>query len=147
MIELGFTGTRRGMTHEQLSSVKEIMHDFRSLSVRAHHGMCIGSDKEFHDIAKEFGFCVRGHPPINKKYVAEFTDLDEISEPRNFLNRNHDIVNESDFVIATPYQYFEILRSGTWATVRYCVLKQKKICIVMPDGEAINGFNTDKYRR
>jgi predicted Rossmann fold nucleotide-binding protein DprA/Smf involved in DNA uptake len=48
------------------------------------------------------------------------------------LERNKDIVSESDFLIAAPDSKKERLRSGTWATVRHARKLGKRVMILEP---------------
>ena len=76
------------------------------------------------------------HPPIRTKYQA-FGSYHETREPKDYLVRDQDNVNESDFLLAAP-DGPERVRSGTWTTVRYARKKGIPITIIMPDGEVIN---------
>ena len=49
--------------------------------------------------------------------------------PRDYLDRNKDIVNNCDLLIAAPKENTEVLRSGTWSTVRYA--KQLGVTVVI----------------
>jgi hypothetical protein len=140
MIEIGYTGTRQGMTIEQHAALCKIMLCYHKTAgeFRWHHGLCVGGDKECHRLAKIFDFKVRGHPPNNSKHVAEFTDLDSIAPPKDYLDRNHDIVDETYILIATPKEMQEILRSGTWATMRYAKKQGKKVVRIDPLGNTHN---------
>jgi hypothetical protein len=71
------------------------------------------------------------HPPINTSKMSSFVS-DETREPKEYILRNQDIVNESNKVYAAPYQAKEILRSGTWATVRYAKRKIKGATVIHP---------------
>jgi hypothetical protein len=50
------------------------------------------------------------------------------------LERNHDIVDQADVMIATPRTMQEEQRSGTWATIRYARKKGRELHIIWPDG-------------
>lgn len=54
--------------------------------------------------------------------------------PRPPLERNRTIVDTTDFMIGTPGEGSEVLRSGAWSTLRYARRCGKKIVIVFPDG-------------
>lgn len=54
-------------------------------------------------------------------------------EPDWEPKRNHDIVDATEWLIATPKK-FEEIRSGTWATVRYAKKVKKPVTIIWPDG-------------
>lgn len=129
---VGFTGTREGMTTDQIITVDGILSD--DLIIRwAHHGDCVGADADFHRIAKLQGLFTKGHPPTDPKLRA-YCDFDEIADPRPYLLRNGDIVTETDFLIATPKEMTEQKKGGTWWTVRCARSEGKPIMIVWPDG-------------
>jgi hypothetical protein len=51
-----------------------------------------------------------------------------------YLVRNHEIVDDSQVLIAAPKEFTEQLRSGTWATIRYARKIGRTVRIVFPDG-------------
>jgi len=104
---------------------------------RVHHGDCIEADAAAHDIAIRLGKHPVIHPPIDPKYRAfKSAPASHMREPLPYLERNHAIVNESDFLIAAPSGP-ETLRSGTWATVRYARKVGKRVLVIMPNGEIL----------
>lgn len=140
---IGFTGTRIGMTYRQKHVVEGILYDFFEVTQDAmcddpdwtfefHHGDCVGADEQFHNMVFEWGKVII-HPPEFKSMRA-FCKSDYILPPKPYLERNHDIVDASELMIATPKESEEILRSGTWATVRYARKKKKIVIVVYPDG-------------
>tara|TARA_Y100000034_G_scaffold137014_1_gene218432 strand:- start:3830 stop:4225 length:396 start_codon:yes stop_codon:yes gene_type:complete len=124
----GFTGTRKGLSERQRNVLALLLRD-----CTFHHGDCEGADTEAHGIARENGCSVHLHPPINDSARA-FCEADVSEEPKEYLVRNHDIVDFSDVLIACPRQKKEQLRSGTWATIRYARKAGKSLMIVFPDG-------------
>jgi hypothetical protein len=130
MAKIGFTGTRHGMSEEQIEAFKNLIKSKESDEF--HHGMCVGSDKQSHEIVKEAGIKVVGHPPSFRKFMAE-CDCDIFMKPHDYLTRNKNIVDETDMLIATP-DCKEKVRSGTWSTVRYARKKHKKIYIIHKNG-------------
>lgn len=132
-MHIGFSGTQEGMTHKQLMVVTELMSTNLKRYSTSHSGDCIGADHDFLMIVKSLGLYVVGHPPVKKNKRA-FDFYDEIREAKDYLDRNHDIVDESNFMLFTPKEFEEILRSGTWATVRYTKAQKKPGIIVYPDG-------------
>jgi hypothetical protein len=132
MIDVGFTGTQRGMTRPQLKRLnnKLIELNFRSLS----HGDCIGADAQAHDLSVALG---RPNPsiyPPEDKSKRAFKHSSIIYPPKPYLLRNHDIVDNTDLLIGCPAQKEEQLRSGTWATIRYAKKQGKRVVIIYPDG-------------
>ena len=74
------------------------------------------------------------HPPI-VEYKRAFCNRDtyknrNILPPKDYLVRNQDIVNSCDVLFATPKDDEEVLRSGTWATIRRGKKAGKKVIVV-----------------
>lgn len=134
-MKVGFTGTQRGMTlRQKLSFNKELVGNHTS---EFHHGLDDGSDKDAHyEIRLNFPkIRIVGHPPLNQHHISDRTrDCDELRTPKEYLVRNHDIVDETFALIATPRTMNEELRSGTWATIRYARKLKRLIVIIYPDG-------------
>lgn len=121
-MHIGFTGTQQGMTDHQKKQVRKVLEDLYKIGGKNifHHGDCIGADSDAHDIAANIGYYIVVHPPIKSSKRAYRTSICcEVRDKKDYLVRNRDIVDESDFMIATPSTKKEILRSGTWSTVRY----------------------------
>lgn len=134
MLSLGFTGTQQGMTIPQFKAVGPFLKLHSPDEV--HHGLCIGSDEEFHNHAKAAGIKIIGHPPINKSKVfkADWSDFWCLWEPRDYLERNRYIVQSTVALLATPKGMIEENRSGTGATIRHARFHNRPICILWPDG-------------
>ena len=130
MTKIGFTGTRNGMSQEQIDAFKNLIKS--KDSDEFHHGMCVGSDKQVHDIVKSKDIKVVGHPPTFKKFMAT-CECDITMKPYEYLKRNKNIVDETEMLIATP-DCKEKVRSGTWSTVRYARKQHKKIYIIHKNG-------------
>jgi hypothetical protein len=115
--------------------------------VEFHHGDCIGSDKEAHDSVSALSAFLTSsikvilHPP-NKKSKRAFCLADESCDPLPYLDRNQEIVNSVDILIATPAEDKEKLRSGTWSTIRKARKQSKPVFIIEPNG-IINGDYDD----
>ena len=133
---IGFTGTRHiSRVHpDRLTSLKTLLDNYafhhRDAVVILHHGDCQGADAMAHHIARQCNMLVTIHPPVDPKWRA-FCNGDEILEPKPFLERNHDIVNSCNVLVALPRQKGkEIQRSGTWSTIRYARLSNPSLPIV-----------------
>ncbi len=135
---VGFTGTQKGMTAAQLTQAYSILGimDLTHL----HHGDCIGADNQAHSIALSRKCEITIHPPVNNtkrafchNKITTDTIL-HVKRPLEYLERNHNIVDESEALVATPGENQEQLRSGTWATIRYAKKRGKEIIIIFPDG-------------
>lgn len=115
---IGFTGTRAGMTEQQMSALGLYLDMFRfkfgSLFI---HGAAEGADLQAWGIAEALGYIQRPMPAG--------------ADP---LARNRIIVKQSEFMLATPREYREIPRSGTWATIRYSRKSRTPGVIIWSDG-------------
>jgi hypothetical protein len=133
-IKIGFTGTQVGMNNQQKKYLAlffdRLIKEYEVES--AHHGDCIGADSQFHSFAVYYKIKTVIHPPINISKRA-FCKGDEILPSDEYLERNRNIVGVSNIMIATPKEDAEVLRSGTWATIRYAKNKNKKLLIIYPN--------------
>lgn len=134
----GFTGTQAGMTVAQRNTVfttmVEAVGEFGREGVEARHGDCVGADRDFHLICKGLGLWIVGYPPIREDRRA-WCDFNEERAPREYLDRNKDIVNQSNVLVACPRSAAEELRSGTWSTVRYARKVGVPVLLVLPSGD------------
>ncbi len=133
---LGFTGTRRGMTDAQLSRFryKYAMRLPRTFV----HGGAIGADEHAHQEAIKFTAArdieiFPGSRDRELYWRAKFPTL-LVVEWRQPLLRNRAMVARCDRLIACPGEPDEVLRSGTWATVRYARAAGKPVTLILPDG-------------
>lgn len=136
MLSLGFTGTRDGMTDEQKDEVEKLLGQLVEADCQFHHGDCIGADYEAAQLAQCLGYKIIGHPPSNPRSRA-FFESDREVEPKGYLERNRDIVDIADALIATPKSIVEEIKgSGTWYTVRYA-RKKIPVYLVLPTGRLV----------
>lgn len=133
-MKVGFTESREGLSWRQWCTLERIipylgMEEF-------HHGDCRGADANAHDIVTEkptLGF--RGvvvHPPKERHYRA-FRRGVENREEKPYLERDRDIVDECDLLIAAPLfrdGTQRASRSGTWYTVNYARRLGKPVIIL-----------------
>ena len=141
-ILLGFTGTRKGLTHKQELAFQCIVNTLLSLNsnVKFMHGDCIGADADAHTLCRKLGISKIGSYPCNIESQRAFTDATQISKPLPPLERNEFIANNCDILIACPGTMEEELRSGTWSTIRRRVRFQKRMIIIWPDGSISENY-------
>lgn len=158
----GFTGTRRGLTDPQLSAFWSLLHGH--MPSELHHGDCKGADKRAHLAFVDYVFdheregTVAIHPPTDpksraycghpeapypkgpyKQVLVQYTDdvtLHVVWYPEKpYLDRNKDIVDACDLLVACPAEAVEQQRGGTWSTVRYARRVGRDVALILPDGE------------
>ena len=131
---VGFTGSQEDLSLIQFDLLVEVLAEFEEIT-EAHHGDCIGGDLAFHLIVEDLrpDVVLHVHPPIEPAKRA-FCATDVKYELKEYIERNHDIVDACDLLIACP-KMKEVTRSGTWATVRYARKMGKPIAILWRDGK------------
>lgn len=133
-LHIGFTGTRKGWTVHQWAWFPMILSGFPGAEFE--HGDCQGSDAAAHVIAQNRRHRIHLRAAVGTKFRAfsKLSPTDVLHPPKPPLARNHDIVDATTILIATPAEMTEQLRSGTWSTVRYARKRGKRVIIVFPDG-------------
>jgi hypothetical protein len=143
-LHVGFSGTRRGMTVEQMVIIPRLLDKLKPSVI--HHGDCVGADEEFHILSSLVHIPIAViHPPTNpdKRAWCEFLPLGfeevRVLESKDYLVRNQDIVDGSDIIIAAPGETTEHQRSGTWSTMRKARMAPTHLLIVWPTGDISSG--------
>lgn len=135
MLNIGFTGTRKGTTKDQFAKLISFLD---GLDFIAHHGDCEGADEDFDVICYDLGMKRKLYPSTSKTRrwsEVHRPELCEVVQPaKPPMERNPDIVDPSDVMLACPSLMEEELRSGTWATVRYARKNNKPLVVFWPDG-------------
>lgn len=137
-MKIGFTGTQKGMTEYQQQQVASLLashaHKIRDIT-EIHHGGCVGADAQFHAITRSMWFVTNTVHPASNVSPEKQAKLDYAiyMYAKPALERNHDIVDSVDVMIATPAQDNEVLRSGTWATIRYARKVGRVIHTIYPN--------------
>lgn len=134
---IGMTGTRRGLTIQQKYAVKTLFKELYNLK-EFHHGDCVGADEQVAAFIKNNYPSVEiiGHPPLKNTLRAYFPSTKNLPL-KDYIERNHDIVNYSDLMLGFPGEMHEVLRSGTWATIRYSKKIERPLIIVFPNGDIV----------
>lgn len=137
---LSITGTQAGATPNQLTALTELLAGHASLKVtELHHGCCIGVDAQTHAIALSMGgIPIHGHPGVNSKGLSPkrvvLEGFTELSEPIPYPDRNKIMVDLCDLLVGVP-RGPELIRSGTWGTVRYAVRRSCPTLLLSPSGD------------
>jgi hypothetical protein len=120
--------------------LEEIDHNNPYVELWAHHGDCIGADEQFHNLAITHSFAIHLHPPEIrlKRAWCRLAELHDSESPKPYRERNQDIVNAVDLLIATPAQPEadpRSKRSGTWMTIRLARRANKPHVIIYSNGD------------
>jgi hypothetical protein len=134
MVKIGFTGTRHGMDRDQIAALWELLPQH----FEGHHGDCVGGDEEFHHICCTVADTIIVHPPKDPKLRA-YCKGDLILPEKDYNERNQDIVDACDLIIAAPETMTPQPRSGTWQTIRFAQKKGNLWKIVFPHGTVVEG--------
>lgn len=145
-IQVGFTGTQRGLTDYQIQALIHLLSNLGD--ARLHHGDCIGADAKAHEIAVELCIPIAIHPPVDPSKRANCV-LDPraggvIYPAQPYLVRNRAIVTATDQLIACPSVRYEVTRSGTWATIRYARQLRRPHTIIYPDGQVLSVYDAQE---
>ena len=142
MLKVAFTGTRQGMTEEQAKTVGVWLMNHETEISQLHHGACIGADVDFHNICIDMEMIrlVHVHPSDNKntnqlRQLKQIENVAMIWPIETPLARDWTMVQHCDILLATPLQDDEVVRSGTWTTVRYARKLRKKVRLIRRSGE------------
>lgn len=130
---VGFTGSRIGMSDKQEEVFKQLA---KTLDISEfHHGDCIGSDEKADSIVKTIGKNKEIKTVIHPSYKKDRANCegDVIIKPASYLERNKDIVDHSEVLVATPHNK-ENFTSGVWATIRLARKKKIPIYVIKPNG-------------
>lgn len=138
IVDVGVTATRGGLTVAQASSAGTGLRDLVDATDEVpvfRHGCCVGGDEQLHQLARAAGFWIIGHPPTDRRLMAEGLDCDEWMDPLPYIDRNHVIVDRCRSMWCFPGEVTERARgSGTWATIRYAATLPREGSIIYPDG-------------
>ena len=130
-MKVGVTGTREGMNEHQAKAVYEFLSQFPA-GTELHHGDCKGVDVQVAYLAKKLGFKIVCHPPI-KNESRGYYGGDEMREPAGYLERDRNIVKETDTLIVVPLQDEWQPQGGTWYTHDHAVKTGKPVTVFYPN--------------
>ena len=152
-MNVGFSGTRSGLTQEQRMAFIDILNDSNLYIDEFHHGDCVEADETAFNMVKRLSPWTNliAHPGCNKDGESPqraYTKSDVILKTKPYLRRNVDIIKASGLVIACPGQAHEMKRgSGTWQVIRECRNRGKKCIIIYPDGRVRRMDNAVQSRQ
>lgn len=124
------------MSPQQQTELGNILAMLRSryTKVYFHHGDCKWADEQAHDIARKAGCLIIIHPPTVPTKRAFCQGAFHVYDEAPYLVRNRHIVHCSEWLIAAPHTDVEMIRSGTWSTIRYARSQNLRIHRLLRNG-------------
>jgi hypothetical protein len=134
-MKLCFAGSRFGMTIQQKLKVKEFILKNKNKIEEIRHGDIIGGDEEFHSILFHLDMInkVHIHPAYDRKSRA-LCKSPNIYKPQNTSTRKKIMLDNSNFLLATPNTYRYGNRFDVWSYIKIAQEKNIETMIVYPDG-------------
>lgn len=130
-MNIGFSGTRDGMTVLQMDRLRPMLVPGSTF----HHGDCRGADEQADAIAAEQKCTRVAHPGIVAPRWRANCPTEIRHTPEHPLTRNRIIVQFSRVLIACPFEMQEQPRGGTWYTIRYAVHQVNcRTLVILPNG-------------
>ena len=130
----GVTATRSGVTREQVTALASALINLGVTEL--HHGDCVGGDAQADAVAAALLIRRVAHPPDNVKLRA-FCASDVVLPVKPYKERNRDIVEVCGILFGLPEQAEEQRFGGTWSTVRYARQINRRLVLILPDGEMV----------
>ena len=131
-MKVGVTGTRSGITPLQKAALESLLHELAPSEL--HHSDCTGADYACANLANSCSIRTVAHPGESRGIYRAYHKSTVILLPQNNLERNRLIVRSCDLMIALLAGEGEILRSGTWMTIRYSRKLLRPLIIIYPRG-------------
>jgi hypothetical protein len=129
------------MTEAQRKAVGLWLMEHETGIRQLHHGACMGADVDFHNVCIDMEMIQLIHVhPSDDRFTNRLRQLKQIERVAMIwpeeapLQRDLTMVQYSDVLLATPLQDDEIVRSGTWATVRRARKLRKTVHVFRRDG-------------
>jgi len=141
---ISFTGTASGMNATQMTNVINLINKQKPKITKCVHGDCVGADTDFHNIVTKLGLgdLIEIHPcTIHNK--RGYNHAPKVYDAIGPLDRNKIMVQRAHLVVGTPGTDTEIIRSGTWHSIRYAKKLGRPLLVLYPSG-AIEAFNLEK---
>ena len=121
------------MTDQQIERLFKLVFDWQPTEFN--HGDCVGADFQAANVVLDAwpeAFFHAWPSTVTHKRANGYAD--EWHDPMPPLERNKIMVNRCDRLVACPGERREVLRSGTWSTVRYAKRIGRPVMIIFPDG-------------
>lgn len=145
---VGFTGTRDGLTAAQKATLKHLLDQLQEDqgTIWFRHGDCVGADEQAHGIASRSHYQILIHPPEEERFRAFCEGAFSVLAPKPYRERNLRIVEKSHILLGAPKGFAEEEdpRSGTWMTIRAANNLGVPVRVILPDGSFRSGMRKEK---
>jgi hypothetical protein len=143
---IGFTGTREGLTNQQLGWLVTLLEEQAAAArngvvTQIHHGACEGADLAVHKACLDMEIPVHVWPPTNPKHTApqclQPHPLVTVHHFMPYLVRDREIVRTTAGLIVLPKHDAKPDRmawGGTWYTEDFAERMNKPVIICYPKG-------------
>lgn len=133
-VRLMVTGTREGMSSEQVDSFANILvNSFDKVEVFL-HGDCVGVDEQAHYLVRDILDCrIETYPALVREKYRAYTKPDRIHVRMKPLARNKEMIARSTFCIAIP-KTIQRQEGGTWHTYRHAKLAGLDVVLISRNG-------------
>lgn len=132
---VGFTGTSTQPNTRQAQVLRALLEILDPEAL--HHGDCVGADELADTICHELAIKRVAHPGCNAAGDSPkraHCAADEIRETYRYMDRNDDIVYQTELLICVPSGP-PTLRNGEWATTRHALSAERRVLVIWPVGE------------
>lgn len=138
-VDLGFTGSRYGMTNRQLLTFNNLLMLWNIKRMR--HGCCVGADEQAMKAVYDHNRKIRiiGHPPLKPDWysMAAVLMCDALRPPKDYHARDRDIVEMCTVLVATPKSTID-RTGGTWYTVHHALRLHVPTFVIKPNGAILD---------
>lgn len=146
---VAFTGNRTKMNIAQRRAFRKLLERWQPTGLTFRHGCCSGADRMAHlevirRWAPDYAMGMQLFPSNAEQYEWGFNELKDSPEAEGMtmllfpieapLLRNRRMVRGANHLVAAPRGFYEVMRSGTWATIRYAREMGVPRTIILPDG-------------
>ena len=138
-MQVGITGARAGITVHAGNTFENIMVKMHTVIKHVHHGDCKGADEDAHRFFetnyRDIKIVIHPPPKNLKKELRAFCKAHETKKALpTFKQRNEEIVECTNLLIAFAPTKEVDRNSGTWECILHALKLKKPTIIIFKDG-------------
>lgn len=131
MHSLGFVGTADSLTLAQADTVRRLFAVFKPRQI--HHGDCLGSDVDVHNLARQTTARIVAHPPLGHARRAHLA-AHLVLRPAGYVSRLRTIVACCEVLLVAMPSHGSQLRKGMVDLVARGVAPGASFIVITNDG-------------